>query len=59
MDPADAAFVTREWIRPKFALPIYYGTTPQLAGTPAQFKAALGNSPVQMLVVDPGQKVEF
>jgi L-ascorbate metabolism protein UlaG (beta-lactamase superfamily) len=59
MDPADAAMVTREWIRPKFALPIHYGTTPQLAGTPAQFKAALGNSPVQMLVVDPGQKVEF
>jgi L-ascorbate metabolism protein UlaG (beta-lactamase superfamily) len=59
MDPADAAMVTREWIRPKYALPIHYGTTPQLAGTPAQFKAALGNSPVQMLVVDPGQKVEF
>ena len=30
-----------------------------LRGTPAEFKAALGNSPVQMLVMDPGQKVEF
>jgi L-ascorbate metabolism protein UlaG (beta-lactamase superfamily) len=59
MNPADAAMVTREWIKPKFALPVHYGTIPQLAGTPAQFKAALGNSPVQMLVMDPGQKVEF
>jgi L-ascorbate metabolism protein UlaG (beta-lactamase superfamily) len=59
MNPADAAMVTREWIKPRFALPVHYGTIPQLAGTPAQFKAALGNSPVQMLVMDPGQKVEF
>ena len=49
----------REMIRPKYALPIHYGTTPMLRGTPAEFKAALGNSPVQMLVMDPGQKVEF
>jgi L-ascorbate metabolism protein UlaG (beta-lactamase superfamily) len=59
MSPADAAMVTREWIKPKFALPVHYGTIPQLAGTPAQFKAALGNSPVQMINIDPGQKVEF
>jgi L-ascorbate metabolism protein UlaG (beta-lactamase superfamily) len=59
MSPTDAAMAMREWIRPKFVLPIHYGTTPQLAGTPAQFKAALGNSPVQMIVADPGQKVEF
>jgi L-ascorbate metabolism protein UlaG (beta-lactamase superfamily) len=59
MSPADAALAMREWIRPKFVLPIHYGTTPQLAGTPAQFKAALGNSSVQMIVADPGQKVDF
>jgi L-ascorbate metabolism protein UlaG (beta-lactamase superfamily) len=59
MNPVDAAMAVREMIRPKYALPIHYGTTPQLRGTPAEFKAALGNSPVQMLVVDPGQKVEF
>jgi L-ascorbate metabolism protein UlaG (beta-lactamase superfamily) len=59
MGPADAAMVTREWIRPRYALPVHYGTLPTLRGTPAEFKAALGSSPVQMLVVDPGQKVEF
>jgi L-ascorbate metabolism protein UlaG (beta-lactamase superfamily) len=59
LDPTLAAMVVRDWIKPKYAFPIHYGTTPQLAGTPAQFKAALGNSPTQMLVVDPGQKVDF
>ena len=59
MNPQDAAMAVREMIKPKYALPIHYGTTPQLRGTPAEFKAALGNSPVQMLVMDPGQKVEF
>lgn len=59
MNPADAAMAMREMIKPKYALPFHYGTIPQLAGTPAQFKAALGNSPVQMVVIDPGQKVEF
>jgi L-ascorbate metabolism protein UlaG (beta-lactamase superfamily) len=59
MNPQDAAMAMREMIKPKYALPIHYGTIPQLRGTPAEFKAALGNSPVQMLVVNPGEKVEF
>jgi L-ascorbate metabolism protein UlaG (beta-lactamase superfamily) len=59
MSPADAALAMREMVRPKFALPIHYGTNALLRGTPAEFKAALGNSPVQMVVVDPGQKVDF
>ena len=59
MNPQDAAMAMREMIRPKYALPIHYGTIPQLRGTPAEFKTALGNSPVQMLVVNPGEKVEF
>jgi L-ascorbate metabolism protein UlaG (beta-lactamase superfamily) len=59
MNAQDAAMATREMIRPRFALPIHYGTLPTLAGTPAQYKAALGNSPAHMLVVEPGQKVDF
>ena len=59
MHPEHAAMAVREMIRPKYALPIHYGTNPMLRGTPAEFKAALGNSPVQMLAVGPGQKVEF
>lgn len=59
MSPADAAMAARDLIHPKYALPIHYGTTPQLRGTPAEFKAALGNSAVQMLTVQPGESVEF
>ena len=61
MNPKDAAMAVRDMIHPKFALPIHYGTTPQLAGTTAEFNAALGTAPgtARMLVVDPGQKIEF
>jgi L-ascorbate metabolism protein UlaG (beta-lactamase superfamily) len=61
MNPVDAAMAVRDMIKPKFALPIHYGTTPQLRGTPAEFNAALGTAPgaPRMLVVEPGQKVDF
>lgn len=59
LGPEDAAMVVRDWVRPKYVIPIHYGTNAQLAGTPAQFKAALGAAPVQTIVLDPGQKVEF
>jgi L-ascorbate metabolism protein UlaG (beta-lactamase superfamily) len=59
MGPADAAMAVREMIKPRFALPIHYGAQPPQRGTPAEFKSALGSSPVQMLSVEPGQKVEF
>jgi L-ascorbate metabolism protein UlaG (beta-lactamase superfamily) len=61
MTPQDAAMALREMVRPKFAIPIHYGTTPQLRGTPAEFSAALGNGPgaPRMLALEPGQKAEF
>ncbi|OOG39714.1 metal-dependent hydrolase [Polaromonas sp. A23] len=61
MNPKDAAMAVRDMIKPKFALPIHYGTTPVLRGTPAEFQSALGNGPstARMLVGEPGQKFEF
>jgi L-ascorbate metabolism protein UlaG (beta-lactamase superfamily) len=61
MNPVDAAMAVREMIRPRFALPIHYGTTPVLRGTPAEFNAALGTAPgtARMLALDPGQKIDF
>ena len=61
MNPKDAAMAVRDMIKPKFALPIHYGTTPMLRGTPAEFEAALGKAtgtPV-MLKIEPGQKMDF
>jgi L-ascorbate metabolism protein UlaG (beta-lactamase superfamily) len=59
MSPADAAYAVKNYLKPKFALPIHYGTIPQLKGTTAEFSAALGSDAGKMLVVNPGEKVEF
>jgi L-ascorbate metabolism protein UlaG (beta-lactamase superfamily) len=59
MDPVDAAFATKEWIKPKMVLPMHYGTNPSLKGTPAEFKAALGTTTIQVLDMQPGDKKTF
>jgi L-ascorbate metabolism protein UlaG (beta-lactamase superfamily) len=59
MNPADAALATRELIKPKMALPMHYGTTPALAGTPEEYIKALGNAPVKVLAIKPGELLEF
>ena len=33
MDPRDAAYATREMLKPRFAIPFHYGTFPVLRGT--------------------------
>lgn len=59
MNPADAAMATRELIKPKMALPMHYGTNPSLVGTPQEYIQALGNAPVKVLAIQPGQLLEF
>ena len=59
MDPVDAAYALRELIKPKFAIPMHYGANPLAKGTPQQFAEALGNAPVKMFPLKPGEKVEF
>lgn len=59
MNPADAAYATRELIKPKMALPIHYGTTPALSGTPEEYIKALGNSSTKVLAIKPGEMVEL
>ena len=58
MNPIDAAVATG-MLKPKYALPVHYGTTPQLAGTAAEFEKALGNSSSRMITINPGEKVTF
>jgi len=59
MNPADAAMATRELIKPKFAIPMHYGTTPALSGTPEQYKAALGSGSVTVMTMEPGDTLQF
>ncbi len=61
MNPQDAAMAMREMVRPRYVVPIHFGTLPVLRGTPAEFGAALGTAPwaPRMLVLEPGQKLDF
>ena len=59
MDPRDAAYATREMLKPKFAIPFHYGTLPVLRGTPAEYQAALGQAPTQIFPISPGDKLTF
>lgn len=59
MDPQDAAFATKNWLKPRHAIPIHYGTTPLLAGTPAEYLDALGKSSVKVDVLQPGEAIDY
>lgn len=59
MNPADAAIATRDLIRPKMAIPMHYGTTPALSGTPEEYIKALGDTPTRVLAIKPGDALEF
>jgi len=59
MGPERAAYAVRELIKPKQVIPIHYGTYPVINRTPAEFKAALGNAPIKVLDVNPGQVLKF
>ncbi len=59
MDPRDAAYATKEMLRPKHAIPIHYGTFPVLRGTPQEYQTALGQTTVQVFPITPGDKLTF
>ncbi len=59
MNPADAAFATKNYLKPKFAVPIHYGTFPQLKGTPAEYTKALGKTTTKVMAINPGDSLQF
>nr|WP_315215729.1 metal-dependent hydrolase [uncultured Duganella sp.] len=59
MSPKDAAMATREWLHPRYVIPMHYGTTHQLKGTPAEYSAALGHSKIRVMAINPGDKLDF
>jgi L-ascorbate metabolism protein UlaG (beta-lactamase superfamily) len=59
MDPRDAAYATREFLKPKFAIPFHYGTFPVLKGTPQEYQAALGQTTTQVFPISPGDRLTF
>jgi len=59
MNPSEAAYATKELIKPKMAWPMHYASNPLLKGTPAEYKAALGQSATQVIDAKPGDKKTF
>ncbi len=54
MGPEEAAIAVK-MIRPKFAIPIHWGTFPPLTGTPEQFQKALAGSETEVITMKPGE----
>jgi L-ascorbate metabolism protein UlaG (beta-lactamase superfamily) len=59
MSPEDAAYATREILKPKHAIPMHYGTNPFLVGTPEEYIKAMGDAPVKIHNMKPGDKLEL
>lgn len=59
LNPKDAAYATKELIKPKMAWPMHYASNPMLRGTPAQYKEAMGQTSIEILDVKPGDKRQF
>jgi L-ascorbate metabolism protein UlaG (beta-lactamase superfamily) len=59
MSPQDAAVATRDFLKPKHAIPIHYGTFPVLRGTPEEYIKALGQTPTKVHAISPGDKLTF
>ena len=59
LSPKDAAYVTKEFLKPKFAIPMHYATNAFLKGTPEEYMQALGNYSAKVFPINPGDKLEF
>lgn len=55
MGPVEAAYAMGNLMQPKIVVPMHYGTFPPLKGTPQEFIDALGDSPVKVKVMSPGE----
>lgn len=58
INPQLAALATRDFIKPKFAIPMHYGTYPILAGKPEDYVKDVGSG-TKVMVLQPGEKATF
>jgi L-ascorbate metabolism protein UlaG (beta-lactamase superfamily) len=59
MDAVDAAYALRELIKPKVAIPMHYRITPGAKPPPEVLVESLGTTATKVLLMKPGEKVEF
>ena len=59
MDPEDAAFAARQWIKPKMVIPIHYNSNPLAKGTLEEFQRAMKGSAIKVIPMTEGQTIAF
>jgi L-ascorbate metabolism protein UlaG (beta-lactamase superfamily) len=59
MDPAHAAYAVRNLLKVSQVMPMHYGTFPPLKGTPQEFKQELAGYDTRVIVMEPGEKMNF
>jgi L-ascorbate metabolism protein UlaG (beta-lactamase superfamily) len=59
MDPEDAAFAARTWVKPKNIIPMHYNSNPLTKGTLAEFQEAMKGSSIKITPMTEGQTVAF
>ena len=59
MDPDDAAFATRNWIKPKMVIPMHYNSNPLAKGTLEEFQNAMKGSKTKVVPISEGQTLSF
>jgi len=59
LSPIDAAYATRQYLKPKYAIPMHYGTNPRLTGTPAEYIKSLGKTKTKVLDMKIWESVTF
>ena len=52
-------YAIREIIKPRYAIPMHYGTYPILAGKPEDFAKGLEGSSTRAIIMNPGEEVKF
>jgi len=59
LSPTDAAYATRQYFKPKYAVPMHYGTNPRLTGTPEEYINALGITSTKVLNMKIWEAISF
>lgn len=59
LNPKDAAYATRYFLKPRFAIPMHYGTNPRLTGTPEAYLKAVGEGETKILNMKIWETVTF
>jgi L-ascorbate metabolism protein UlaG (beta-lactamase superfamily) len=57
MNPAEAALACR-LLKPKWVIPMHYGTFPVLTGTPEELRDLIKGEGIEVIVLKPGETVE-